>query len=245
MTAALYSTPSQLREISGAIVAYLCLPFADDAIPGRVMESILKYVRGGEVLNTYDFVDVIHDTVGWQVKSTKLNTPVTWKRAKIPNADRLIEESEKSKKAVQKLGDSILDFCNQHVADSIEKYNLERIGYARLIVDIKSKKITYFERAIASKDNPRVFKPKDFIWQWSRPKRTIKKEQLPALHGIEKKSGNKCFAWHGRGENQLHFSGESLWWPTDDEHACTFGFPKQDERLSWDNIFSLLIGGRH
>ena len=243
MTDTLYSTPGQLQEIRNAVAAYLRLPFADDAIPGRIMESILKYVRGGKVLNTYDFVDVIHGTVGWQVKSTKMNTPVTWKRAKIPDADRLIDESEKSNKAVQKLGDSILDFCNQHVSDSIEKYNLDEIGYARLIVDVKSKKITYFERAIASKGDPRVFNTSDFLWRWSEPKRTFKKEQLPALHGVEKKTGNKCFAWHGRGENQLHFSGESLWWPTDEEHACTFKFPRDDERLSWDNIFCLLTGG--
>ena len=240
MTDTLYSTQAQLQEIRAAISTYLRLPFSDYAIPGRIMESVLRFVRGGRVLNTYDFVDVIHGSVGWQVKSTKTNTPVTWKRAKIPDSDNLIGESRKSDEALQRLGDSILAFCNQHVSDSIERYDLETIGYARLIVNVKSKQITYFEREIASRSDPRVFIPKDFEWRWSKPKRTVKKEQLPALHGIEKKTGTKCFAWHGRGENQLHFSGESYWWPTDDQHACTFGFPKEDERLSWDEVFSLL-----
>ena len=41
-------------------------------------------LRQGEVLGTYDFVDVIKrgSKCGWQVKSTKESTPVTWKRAK-------------------------------------------------------------------------------------------------------------------------------------------------------------------
>lgn len=240
MTNVLYSSPTELQEIKTAIASYLRLPFSDDAIPGRIMESVLQYVRGGEVLNTYDFVDVIHGTVGWQVKSTKAATPVTWKRAKIPDSDNLIRQSRNSKRKLQDLGDAIINFCNQHVSESISKYSLERVGYARLIVDTKSKKITYFERELASKGHPQVFIPEDFQWHWSKPKSTVKKEQLPALHGIERKTGKKYFAWHGRGENQLHFNGEKLWWPTNDKHACTFEFPKNDERLSWNDFFSIL-----
>ena len=239
VTDTLFSSPTQLREIRAAISTYLRLPFSDYAIPGRIMESVLRHVRGGEVLNTYDFVDVIHGSVGWQVKSTKTSTPVTWKRAKIPGAEALIRESEKSKEACQRLGDSILNFCNQHVSESLKLYKLDRIGYSRLIVDSNSKKITYFEREIASRRDPRVFMPENFLWRWSEPKQTIKKEQLPALHGIERETKHKFFAWHGRGENQLYFSGERFWWPTDDQHTCIFEFPEKNELLSWSDIFSL------
>jgi len=50
------------------------------------MESIFAHVRSANVLNTYDFVDVISTTNqrGWQIKSTKEKPPVTWKRAKLP-----------------------------------------------------------------------------------------------------------------------------------------------------------------
>ena len=240
MTTKLYSTQSEMTRIRGAIVAYSRLPFSDQTIPGRVMESILTFVRGGKVLNTYDFVDVIQGTNGWQVKSTMENTPVTWKRAKIPDAEALIRESHKSAASLQRLGDSILTFCNQHVLESIERYNLANIEYARLIVHTSTNRMTYFERKVASKGEPCVFAPDEFRWKWSKPKRSIKKEQLPALHGTNKHTGRKWFAWHGLGENQLHFSGEQQWWPTSGKHWCAFDIPGEKNQISWREILSML-----
>jgi len=83
-----YSTSKQLEKIANVLTGYLKLPFSGDSIPGALMENVIASVRNGEVLNTYDFVDVINqnEKVGWQVKSTKASTPVTWKRAKIPSS---------------------------------------------------------------------------------------------------------------------------------------------------------------
>ena len=83
------------------------------------MGGVLAHVRGGRVLNTYDFVDVIRteDGCGWQVKSTKATTPVTWKRAKIPDAVSLIEQSNRSAGGLQALGDAIMEFCNRHAQE--------------------------------------------------------------------------------------------------------------------------------
>lgn len=218
------------------------MPFSDETVPGRIMESILANVRDGNVLNTYDFVDVISGSIGWQVKSTKSSTPVTWKRAKVPDSDKLIQESRKSEAGAQRLGDVILDLCNQHVYDSIEKYSLTTIGYARFIVDVKTTEMTYFERQIASGEDRRVFVPDDYEWIWSEPKRSSKKEQLPALQGIERSTGCKVFAWHGRGENQLHFTGERDWWPKSSEHSCKWTSPQGhgDRQLSWQDLNKLL-----
>ena len=74
-----------------------------------------------------------------------------------------------------------------------------------------------------------------------------KKEQLPAFHGVSKKTGKKVFAWHGKGENQLHFSGEKNWWPevdrppvegvfnySADNHAIAFKLPSK--KVEWDEL---------
>ncbi len=235
-----HSTPQQLDEIEAAIRTYLRLPFSDETIPGRMMESILSHVRSGDVLKTYDFVDVVSDNLGWQVKSTKLQTPVTWKRAKIADSEALIRQSRRSRRKTQQLGNDILELCNQHVQESIEKYELDSIGYARLIVDYEAGTITYFEREIASRDNPVVFPPGLFRWEWSKPKKTVKKQQLPALHGFSRDTGKKWFAWHGRGENQLHFTGEASWWPDREPHFRKFDFPSPNDRLSWGDLYSVL-----
>ena len=88
---------------------------------------------------------------------------------------------------------------------------------------------------------PQVFNPNDFEWHWSTPKKTVKKEQLSALHGYHKENGKKWFAWHGLGENQLHFSGEKDWWmPEENPHATVFDFPKPDERLELEKFIELL-----
>lgn len=239
-----FSTPSQLDEMRQMLVNYSRLPFSQDSIPGALMESALAHVRGGRVLKTYDFVDVISDDIrhGWQVKSTKEKTPVTWKRAKIPNAVELIEASKQSDAGLQILGDAIIEFCNEHVRASVEKHNLDKIGYARLIVH-ENGQVTYFERLLYSKEYPHIFNPKDFTWQWSTPKKTCTKEQLSALHGSNVKTGRKWWAWHGLGENQLHFSGETVWWPTAGNlHTFSFHLPQPENKLSYDQFVALLQG---
>jgi hypothetical protein len=93
-----FSGPGQLGEIAAALRAYTLLPLSPDTVPGAYLEALIAHVREGQVLKTYDFVDVVHrnSRIGWQVKSTMEKTPVTWKRAKIPNKERLVIESHKS-----------------------------------------------------------------------------------------------------------------------------------------------------
>ena len=240
--ASIFSSPDEMKRIGHILHLYSSLPFSGDTIPGAVMEAVLANVRGAEVLRTYDFVDVIDRKrgIGWQVKSTKLSTPVTWKRAKIPNADQLINESRLSSQGLQALGDAIIDFCNDHALESIHRYNLSEIGYARLVV-FPTGKVTYFERVLCTKEDYRIFKKEDFVWKWSKEKATVKKEQLSALHGVHIKQNAKWWAWHGLGENQLHFSGEDAWWtPSGDEHSISFQFPSANERMSLEDFMGLL-----
>lgn len=237
------SSPDDLDKVRDILIAYARLPFSDNKkIPGSVMEGVLGTVRDADVLNTYDFVDVVAPErgYGWQVKSTKHDTPVTWKRAKIPGAQELIEQSRQNSAGLQKLGNAIIDFCNQHVRESIERYDLKQIAYARLIVH-KEGRATYFERTLCTRESPVIFNPKDFEWRWSAPKNTTKKEQLPALHGTHRLTGEKWWAWHGNGENQLHFNGESSWWPEDeDEHSITFRLPSESEKIPLTELLKLL-----
>ncbi len=218
------------------------LPFSGVSIPGAVIEGVLGHVRDGDILRTYDFVDVVNRgaAVGWQVKSTLAQTPVTWKRAKIPDRPELIIASERSSSGLQALGDAIINFCNEHAEESIRRYNLSKIGYARLLI-CDDEQAVYFERLLCTRDDPRVFRPEEFSWRWSTPKETNKKEQLSALHGTHKTTGKKWFAWHGRGENQLHFSGEGNWWPKPgDRHAIAFRLPSGAGRLSLEAFIDLL-----
>ncbi|MDR2480464.1 MAG: hypothetical protein LBD48_14295 [Treponema sp.] len=237
-----FSSKSELETISNILRGYIKLPFALETIPGSFMENVLAHVRKGTALNTYDFVDVINSEkrIGWQVKSTKDTTPVTWKRAKIKDSDNLIGASQQSEKGLTALGNAIIDFCNEHAFESIEKYNLSEIYYSRLVV-FESREVLYFERLLCTKDNPIIFNKNEFYWKWSTQKNAVRKEQLPALHGFYKPTGEKWFAWHGLGENQLHFSGEKNWWPPEnDQSHIRFLFPKADERLSQDQFMALL-----
>jgi hypothetical protein len=205
-----------------------------------LMESIIAHARGGKVLNTYDFVDVIDKKarLGWQVKSTKASTPVTWKRAKIPNSEDLLIDSHKGPAGLQALGDAIIDFCNEHVQESFLTYGLQEIGYSRLVVHPNGT-LTYFERELCTMAHPNIFNKVDFTWKWSNPKSTTKKEQLQALHGTNKHTGKKWWAWHGLGENQLHFSGEPAWWPPlGDPHRKDFKMPA--DRLDFQQFITLL-----
>jgi hypothetical protein len=124
-----FSAKSQLETIASILTGYIKMPFALETIPGSFMENLLAHVREGTALNTYDFVDVINTEkrIGWQVKSTKDTTPVTWKRAKIKEADNLIKDSQQSEQGLAALGDAIIDFCNEHAFESIAKYNLTKI----------------------------------------------------------------------------------------------------------------------
>lgn len=240
----IFSSAVQLRQIVRLLSAYMRLPISSETIPGAIMEALLAYVRQGVVLHTYDFVDVIKpgSGCGWQVKSTKESTPVTWKRAKIPARETMISASRKSEAGLRALGNAIIQFCNAHVQASLDAYKLEQIGYCRVIVH-ENGHATYFERLLVTRERPQLFDPRDFDWKWSEPKKTKKKEQLPALHGIHKPTNKKWFAWHGLGENQLHFSGESNWWPRpDDPHAVRFKLPTSEERIDVEKFIKLLSG---
>lgn len=237
----IYSTPSQLARLQRVLFMCLRLPFSQGAIPGRVLEEALAEVRAGEVLNTYDFVDVIstEDACGWQVKSTRRTTPVTWKRAKLPDAATLIDASSKSEAACQELGGMIINLCNEHARSSLVRYDLREIGYARLVLH-EGRKVTYFEKSLCSVSEPDIFDPEDFRWSWSEPKTHGKKEQLPALHGTHRQTDTRWWAWHGRGENQLHFVGEPAWWPTRNRHSFSFEMPSAEELLTIDALMTVL-----
>jgi hypothetical protein len=241
---AIFSTPEELARLASILSQYIRLPFSQETIPGAVLEGALAHIRDATVLQTYDFVDVLKaaSSIGWQVKSTKATTPVTWKRAKIPQQEQLIADSRQSAKGLQNLGNAIIEFCNAHARESIGRYNLDEIGYSRLVV-FKDGCVLYFERLLCTRRAPDVFNSSDFTWHWSTQKQTQKKEQLSALHGYHRQSGKKWFAWHGLGENQLHFSGEHNWWqPEDDHHAVTFKFPTATERVDLERFISLLEG---
>ena len=73
---AMFSPNAQLSRIRNVLSEYTRLPFSNETIPGAVMEGVLAEMRGGDVLKTYDFVDVIKpsEKAGWQLKSTRLRT---------------------------------------------------------------------------------------------------------------------------------------------------------------------------
>ncbi len=169
----LFSSTAQLMEIGRVLSTYMRLPLSSETIPGGTMEALLAHIRGGVVLGKYDFVDVIkpESKCGWQVKSTKARTPVTWKRAKIPGREKLISASKKSAVGAQALGDAIIEFCNAHALASLKTYDLDQIGYCRLILRGNGL-VTYFERLLVTREKPQVFLPSDFVWNWSKPKET-------------------------------------------------------------------------
>jgi hypothetical protein len=122
----IYSTAAELDKIKTTLSKYARLPFSSEVIPGAVMEAVLANVRGARVLKTYDYIDVLDKDrkFGWQVKSTMASTPVTWKRAKIPNSINLINASKLGLEGCQLLGNAIIDFCNTHAHESMSKYGL-------------------------------------------------------------------------------------------------------------------------
>ncbi|MFC3866311.1 hypothetical protein [Alcaligenes aquatilis] len=248
----IFSTEEQLEQIAKYLRAYARIPhFQDDTVPGSIMEKIIALVRGGIQLPTYDYVDVcIRGNVGWQVKSTKNSTPLTWKRAKVPNAPSLIKASRAGRAEAKVLGDAIIDFCNRHAAHSLARYDLKEIGYSRLIMFPDGGAI-YFEKSICTVAEPWVFNKDEYTWHWTAQKVSAIKEQLPSFTGTNLRTGRKSFAWHGLGENQLHFPGEKEWWPdvtiptaigemnfSADGHAIAFRLAK--DKVCWDSLTSFL-----
>ena len=227
-----------LSKIESLVQVMLRVPFLPQSLPGGILEGILAHVYSGTRLCTYDFVDVVAEEsrVGWQVKSTRVGTPVTWMRVKLPNKTSLINASQKGNDGVRELGDTIISYCNHAALESIEKYQLTTLRYARL-VDHENGNLTYFERDLPI--DGMLFDPKDFTWAWSKEKKTTKKEQLPALHGTHKATGETWFAWHGHGENQLHFKGERHWWPLSSEKTRR-DFFRLDEAFKLDEFASII-----
>lgn len=235
----LYSSPAQLQEISDLVRNFLRLPFGFRSVPGSLLEALVEVVRGNgtERLRTYDFVDVINrnEKIGWQIKSLDADTRVTWIRGKLPGKQSLIDASFHSEEARQTLGNAILEYCNAHARASLEKYGLEQIGYIRLIN--YGTRFRYFERTLITAESPILFHSAEYRWLWSEPKVTTKKEQLPALHGTHIATGIKHFAWHGQGENQLHFTGERTWWPEASyPHSKEFPAPTEEEKVSLETL---------
>ena len=226
-----------VSAIADQLSSFFRLPFATESIPGGFAEALIADHYGGEVLATYDFVDVICKTkqIGWQVKSTKATTPVTWKRAKIEGSAELIQDSDLSGDT-SILGAKILQSCNDHVQESLDKYDLTEIRYARIISC--PSRFTYLERPLVDGNNRTLFEPTDYTWKWSKPKRTKAKEQLRALHGF--RGQDKWFAWHGRGENQLHFSGEKNWWPNVDPEVVSVTCLKHGQQRTWPELIGWL-----
>ncbi len=239
------SNTEQLEQIRDIICGYQRLPFSGDIVPGSVLEATLAHARGAERLGTYDFIDVIkrNTRIGWQVKSTLARTPITWKRAKIENQAHLIEASQLGALGLQQLGDAIIEFCNAAVAKDFRTYDIDEIHYARLIIH-KNGRAVYFERELVTRRNPVLFKASDFEWRWSVQRMNYSKEQLPALHGFHKETGAKWWAWHGKGENQLHFSGERTWWP-DETYVPSIRFNLPQEHFSLVELLALLDNTNH
>ncbi len=242
MSAALFSSKVELRQLANLLTAFCRLPIAGESVPGALLEAAFGHIRGAKVLPTYDYVDLVDVSrrIGWSIKSTKAATPMTWKRAKITNKAGLIGASRISAKATQTLGDTLIKFCNDHAIASMEKYDLTAIGYGRLIVHANGT-ATYFERLLCTREQPNTFNPKDFEWNWSTAKAGRSKEQLSALHGRHRPSGKRWWAWHGLSENQLHFTGEGEWWPgAKDQHAITFELHRPSTKMGFDDLVRIL-----
>jgi hypothetical protein len=244
MKDAVYSSAEQLRRIAEIIECCCRLPVSNEAIPGAFLETVFAHVRTAHVLATYDYIDVLDQSrnIGWSIKSTKAGTPLTWKRAKLPNKSAMIAASHASDEGLQQLGNALISFCNDHAKQSMTKYGLSEIGYCRLIVH-DNRQVTYFERQLCTAASPDIFDPTEFEWSWSAEKSTKAKtkEQLSALHGRHKPSGDRWWAWHGLGENQLHFTGERrAWWPSGSQHKLEFSLPEASSKLSFDRLLEVL-----
>ena len=232
---------ADLSAIATELAKIYRLPFATESIPGGFAEAAVADHYGGKVLGSHDFVDVVCEStgIGWQVKSTKASTTVTWKRAKIEgSADMIRKSDDKGGVHTQRLGRRVIEACNSHAKDSLNEYDLRQIRYARIISC--PGRFTYLERVLIDEHNPTLFDPNEFKWKWSEVKHSTAKEQLQALHGDHRKYNKKWFAWHGRGENQLHFFGDRWWWPNSDPNAQCITLPKYGTSKTWNELLAWL-----
>lgn len=237
----LFSSSAELEKIRDIVFAFARLPFAKSGIPGAVLETVLAEVRKGKIITKRHFVDVVAEggDIGWQVKSTSGNSPLTWNRARIADQEDLIAESRAGTAGCQALGNAIIAFCNDHAVKSLAEYNLDEIGLARLHVDDNGDAL-YFERLLCSRRSPAVFNPADFSWKWAE-KEPGNKRHSGGFHGFNKSTGSKWFSWFGRGAYQLHFPGEAQWrTETSHGHAIRFRIPGAADRLSVDAFLALM-----
>lgn len=234
----IFSNKEELNKLKNCIKGYCKMPMSGNGFPGSVLEDIFAYARGAEKLNTYDFIDVLDskNKIGWQVKSSKDKTPLTWKRVKLDNASSFINNSIKSSIDCQVLGDLIIDTCNKNALESINKFNLDEVGYSRLILSDDGT-LCYFEKILCTKNNPCIFNKEDFEWKWAKSKKGKNKEILSSFQGFNKKTGVKWFSWHGLGENQLHFNGEKEWY----KESCInmSHFSKTNDKLPMEYLENL------
>lgn len=233
-------TTSELEQIGKLLTAFMRLPFYSKSLPGALVEAVVANVRGGKVLQTYDFVDVVNAPhhFGWQVKSTLFATPVTWKRAMIPNKTELINASHTSEEGRQALGNAIINYCNQHAQASLDRYELQELYYARVIA--YEEHVTYFERPLLNSKRGIIFHPDDFEWQWTEERKSSRALQR-SFAGFHKTFKTKWFAWHGLSENQLHFTGERHWWPEPTyPYQIRVSKPDPKNKLSFSDLLTLL-----
>jgi hypothetical protein len=188
-------------------------------------------------LGRYDFIDVLSlgGRYGLQVKSGKIQSPLTWQRAKVRDSGGRREASKMFETAAQELGGQILDYINKHMQKDLDRHSVDEIGYARLV--IHKKRAFYFERHLISREDPLLFTPERFTWRWSEDRVTkSEKEQKGSLGGYDA-SGVRWFSWHS--ENQLHFDNERTWWPTEgDPHRIDFTLDQP--KIDFETLVTLL-----
>lgn len=195
-----------LDDLGRYIKAYQSLPFFDGSVPGKILETLVAFAFQGRVLNTLDFVDVVSGKVGWQVKSIKAGSDVTWKRVTIANPEFLLELSYEEPAF---LGRYLIDICNDHIFDSFVKYGLEDIRYIK--AEIHPSNVVLVEKSIVTNDSIVAFDHDDFYWHWTEPKHRNNKELLPSFSGFHKETNSKWFSWNGLGDNQFRFTYEKVW----------------------------------
>ena len=253
-----FSTPEQLERIKQTLCSYHMLPFSGTRIPGDVLEGVLAHVRGGDLLGKYDFVDVLQrsEGVGWQVKSTRHRSPLTWMRADFRRRSELVAEADaerdegRKRELVQALGDSVIEYANASIRDSFTKYGLQQVMFCHLVL-MPENRAMYYEKLLAVEGEEELFRATDFMLSWRepRPGRANRNadpddpgaaEQLPSLRGRHVPTDQDWFAWYGRKGGQLHFLlEEKIWWPPESgAHRIDFDLPA--ERFKMDEAMDML-----
>ena len=241
----IYSSKEELEKIANAIIKYFNAPFSRENVPGPVLEEIIEECKGWPALGGIDFVDNLSpngncgvqcksgSTRRWSLEKNKwLFRQRPWGRITIPLSKRiLIDESYINPILLQELGDSVIDTFNDKIKFSIEKYNLDEIGYIGLVFNPNST-FQYYERSICLRNNPILFDKKDFRWEWSIPK---KETDSPVLKGINIKTNQVWVRWKAHGDTQLDFMGAEFW-VTDDSLRLTFTAKNDGKDYYLDNL---------